>query len=147
MKVQETYYKVVRHTTYPWFNADPALYSITASSPEWAKQYKPGEWTEATNNSYLFVFDSLEAARAFTRSDEEAEIWECEGDGPEKGRTKFIPFWTAYSPDLWRFWESAAQRKNVLRIATPKGTRFFKRVKITKRVVDTVSLPPERGVA
>ena len=139
----KTYYKVVM----PHPETKELLSAVSAALPDkWVTTYKPGEWTEAPNDSGLFVFETLGMAEAFQGgfAGLRRAIWECECEDPVE-----IPGWipkllsrqwdlphVANLDSIQRYWATDANVKNtdIPWQMTPPFTALFRRVKLTKQI-------------
>ena len=137
----KTYYKVVM----PHPETKELLSAVSAALPDkWVTTYKPGEWTEAPNDSGLFVFETLGMAEAFQGgfAGLRRAIWECECKDPVEA-PKFVPSPSRFAQDnhetFQRFWEGQESRQDQLyMLPTPTATAFFKQVRLTKHIEEVL---------
>lgn len=115
------YYKVV--SDYMW-SARGYL------SPN-AVQYRVGKFVNPKlENSKLFVFGSLSAARSFANSDE--RIFSCEVENPSKAK-----LCCKYTHAVNEFWKRKSARKSVKNISfvAPENTYFCDAVKLAREII------------
>jgi len=145
--MSKTYYKVVTkgHSSQGVYQLCSMVYQWTQKRP--MVTYIPNKWVNAPDNTRLFVFDDLDAAKDHATSCGGGfQIWECS----VKGGISFYGAWAA--DDTARYWDvinkyMATKKKFDLASMTQRmleeniilvGLRaiLVKSVKLTKKVVD-----------
>lgn len=119
------YYKVVYKD-----RDDGTLYSCSTVRTGLKLVYKQNEWTKPKiPNSKIFVFDSLIAARDFSRYAFTFEIWECEVKNPVKALSMCV--WYVEN-DFDNFWNNKPTEFN--NSIPPEHTVYADEVMLTKKV-------------
>jgi len=113
---------------------DGELVSTIVWYDGWQIRYTPGEWTEAKNGTGLFVFRTLETARAFMdkrRNNE--QIWLAEAEGVRLPPELSIP---STNPAVWiDYWHAGPEALSAEQlICPPYGTLMANRVRLIERV-------------
>jgi len=122
-------------------NDNKTFWSFIAYKPKLVIEYKPNEWVSGKYGPIL-VFDRFEHAAHFRNKvcrTNCAQIWECEVEDEVKLPPKCISvneITTGLEPQVIKeFWRDGKASTFLSTYNWPTGTKAFKRIKLTKKVL------------
>lgn len=112
-KQTKLYYKVVRSSFYRGLISVGTIHSQV--------QYKVNEWVAPDiKDSYLFCFDSLNAAKDFVGTSNNREIWTCQID-----RVIKPPMYVSYADSMNKYWDLITHLKKKKKSLSRWNVAYF----------------------
>lgn len=134
-KAKKTYYKVVGHDlkSFILYRASANCILTYDQASKFAVQYKENEWVYGNN---LFVFDSLNSAKNFTRHLRlYIYIYECEALKPRKADRIVTWYQTETIAKILDLIKKKKKYTHLLNDMAPEGSMVCSGVKLLKKVI------------